>query len=104
MTRSVWARQIGQRALWAVLVLWGTATVTFLAQAALPGDRATAILNVRTGNAEARTPVELASVVSEYGLDRPLVVQYLDHLGGLLRGDLGVSYQQHRPVAAIIAE
>jgi peptide/nickel transport system permease protein len=109
MTRTSWAepgvvRRVGGRLVWAVLVLWGTASLTFLAQAALPGDRATAILNVRTGNAEARTAAELAPIVREYGLDRPLLVQYADHLAALLRGDLGTSYQQHRPVVEVIAD
>ncbi len=108
MTRTSWAepvlRRVAGRLVWALLVLWGTASLTFLAQAALPGDRATAILNVRTGNAEARTEAELAPIVREYGLDRPLLVQYADHLAALLRGDLGTSYQQHRPVVEVIAD
>ncbi|MFP3713819.1 ABC transporter permease [Puerhibacterium sp. TATVAM-FAB25] len=108
MTRTSWAepvlRRVTGRLVWALLVLWGTASLTFLAQAALPGDRATAILNVRTGNAEARTEAELAPIVREYGLDRPLLVQYADHLAALLRGDLGTSYQQHRPVVEVIAD
>lgn len=88
----------------AVIVLWGAATVAFLAQLALPGDRATAILNIRTGQAQQRTPEELSPIIAQYGLDRPVIVQYLDYIGGLVRGDLGVSYQQFRPVGEIIAE
>ena len=39
------------------------------------------------------------------GLDRPLLTQYLDWVGGVvLRGDLGTSLRQQRPVAAIVAE
>jgi peptide/nickel transport system permease protein len=88
----------------AVVVLWGAATAAFLAQMALPGDRATAILNIRTGQAQERTPDELALIVDAYGLDHPVVVQYLDYIGGLLRGDLGTSYQQFRPVWDLIGE
>jgi peptide/nickel transport system permease protein len=88
----------------AVVVLWGAATAAFLAQIALPGDRATTILNVRSGQTQLRTPEELAGINAEYGLQNPVLVQYLDYLGGLLRGDLGVSYQQHRPVWGIISE
>ena len=84
--------------------LLGTATVAFLAQAALPGDRATAIYNLRAGIAEARSAEELAEINATYGLDRPLVVQYLDYLAHLVRGDLGLSYQQYRPVTDIIGE
>jgi peptide/nickel transport system permease protein len=38
----------------------------------------------------------------EHGTDRPPVVQYLDWLGGALRGDLGRSLVQERPVSDIL--
>lgn len=98
------ARSVVSRLAGAVVVLWGAATAAFLAQAALPGDRATAILNIRTGQAQERTPAELAPIIEAYGLDDPLLVQYLQHVGGLLRGDLGSSYQQFRPVWDLIGE
>jgi len=88
----------------AVLVLWGAATAAFAAQLALPGDRATVILNVRAGQAIQRTPEELAAINEQYGLTNPVVVQYLNYLGGLARGDLGASYQQYRPVWDVIGE
>ncbi|MFF1876980.1 ABC transporter permease [Leifsonia sp. NPDC058230] len=95
---------IGRKVVAAVVVLWGAATVAFFAQTALPGDRATVILNIRAGQAQVRTAAELAQINAQYGLQRPLIVQYLDYLGGLLRGDFGTSYQQFRPVTAIIGE
>lgn len=102
--RSRRTRLIASRLLGAVVVLWGAATAAFLAQVALPGDRATAILNIRTGQAQERTTAELAPIVDAYGLDHPIVVQYLNYIGGLLRGDLGMSYQQFRPVWDLIGE
>jgi peptide/nickel transport system permease protein len=101
--RSV-ARRIGARVLSAVLVLWGAATVAFFAQQLLPGDRATVILNIRSGQAQQRTPDELAPIVAQFGLDRTVLQQYLDFLRGLVVGDFGTSYQQFRPVIAIIGE
>lgn len=96
--------QIGRKVVAAVVVLWGAATVAFFAQTALPGDRATVILNIRAGQAQVRTAAELAQINAQYGLQRPLIVQYFDYLGGLVRGDFGTSYQQFRPVTAIIGE
>ena len=98
------ARRVGERIVAAVLVLLGAATAAFLAQASLPGDRATTILNIRSGQAVERTPDELAPIIAQFGLDRPLVSQYLAYMGGLVRGDLGVSYQQFRPVWDIVGE
>lgn len=88
----------------ALVVLWGAATVAFFAQLALPGDRATTILNIRAGQVQLRTPAELEQIRTQYGLTKPIVVQYLDYLHGLIGGDFGTSYQQYRPVTAIIGE
>ena len=66
-------------------------------------DRATTILNVRSGQAVRRTPDELAPVTERFGLARSAPRQYVDYVSGLLRGDLGTSYQQFRPVRDILA-
>ena len=39
---------------------------------------------------------------ASYGLDRPLPEQYVRYLAGVLRGDLGPSFSQHRPVASVL--
>ncbi|WP_246142383.1 ABC transporter permease [Lacisediminihabitans profunda] len=98
------ARLAGGKLVNAVVVLLGAATTAFVAQASLPGDRATVILNIRAGQAIRRTAAELAQINAEYGLNHPLIVQYFDYIRGLVTGNLGVSYQQYRPVAQIIAE
>lgn len=103
MTRTSSAEAL-RRLVSSVAVLLGAATAAFFVQLALPGDRATTILNIRSGQAVARTPEELAPIIAQFGLDRPLVRQYVDYLAGLLRGDLGASYQQFRPVWDIIGE
>jgi peptide/nickel transport system permease protein len=95
---------IARKVIAAVVVLWGAATVAFFAQLALPGDRATVILNIRAGQAQLRTPEELAQINAEYGLQHPVLVQYGDYLRGLVVGDFGTSYQQFRPVTAIVGE
>lgn len=95
-------RRLGGRVVSAALVLLGAATVVFAAQAVLPGDRATLLLNLQSGEAVERTAEELAPINARYGFDDPLVLQYGRFVGGLLRGDLGVSYQQHAPVTEVI--
>lgn len=96
------ARNVGGRLLTAALVLVGAATVVFAAQTLLPGDRATLLLNLRTGEAIERTPEELAPINAQFGFDDPLAVQYGRFVAGLVRGDLGTSYQQFRPVSEVI--
>lgn len=82
-------------------VLWGAATLTFLAQHLMPGDPAQTILG---GAGSKPSPEQLAAVNAQYGFDRPVLVQYVDYLGGLVRGDLGTSYVLKQPVADIIGQ
>ena len=43
-------------------------------------------------------PARRARLLHEFGLDRPLPVQYADYIGQVLRGDLGTSLTTHEPV------
>ncbi|MFR0673322.1 ABC transporter permease [Enterobacterales bacterium AW_CKDN230030176-1A_HGKHYDSX7] len=91
----------GLRLLGGLLVLWAVATLTFFALRLMPGDPVLAILGGASGNP---TPETLEATRQEYGLDKPLAVQYLVYLGRLLQGDLGTSYTQHMPVTRVLAE
>jgi peptide/nickel transport system permease protein len=50
------------------------------------------------------TPADAARLRAELALDAPVAVQYAKWMGGLLRGDLGESFAQRRPVAQILRE
>ncbi|WP_243841519.1 ABC transporter permease [Mycobacterium sp. DL592] len=84
-----------------VAVLWAAATLTFLAEHLIPTDPAQTILS---GAGSKPTPEQLAAVRAQYGFDRPLIVQYADYLGALVRGNLGTSYILKQPVATIIGQ
>jgi peptide/nickel transport system permease protein len=86
----------------AVLVLVAAASVTFFAQLLVPGSRATVILNEQNGRAQQWTPAQLAPINREFGFSKPIIVQYLDYVGGLFRGNLGTSYTQYKPVTQVI--
>ena len=95
------ARIIGARLAAGVIVLWGAATLTFLAMHATTADPAIAILG---GPDALPTPAALAQVRRDYGLDDPPPVQYVRYVSRLARGDLGESYRLRAPVATVIAE
>lgn len=89
------------RAFSGAIVLWAAVTLTFLMMSLTSGDTAIAIL----GGPDAMPSAEqIAKVREEYGLDKPLVVQYADYIGRLLHGDLGQSYRLRIPVTDAIAE
>ena len=71
--------------------------VIFLIVQALPGDVALATLG--TG----ASPEAVAALRTEWGLDRPMALRYLDWLVGMLHGDLGASYATGESVVSQIA-
>lgn len=79
-----------------LVLLLVVATILFLSIHLLPGDPALLILG---GDAAQPTPEQIARVRARLGLDRPLAIQYAGWLGGVLRGDLGTSLLDDRPVA-----
>ncbi|MBT2499960.1 ABC transporter permease [Agromyces sp. ISL-38] len=83
----------------AVFVMWAVATLTFFAIRLIPGDPAQAILG---GPGSQASQEALDQVRRDYGLDQPLIVQYLAMLGRLLTGDLGTSYALKVPVADLL--
>jgi peptide/nickel transport system permease protein len=88
-----------RRLLGLVPVLLAAASLVWVLLFALTGDPARLIAGTRAVDPEILREVRL-----EWGLDDPAPVQYARYLGRLLRGDLGVSYAQGRPVAAILGD
>ncbi|MFI5433710.1 ABC transporter permease [Rhodococcus sp. IC4_135] len=48
------------------------------------------------------TPELVAQIESEWGLDRPFLLQYIDWLGSVLRGDLGESWYNGFPISELL--
>ena len=113
--------RLARRLAMSLLVLWGVVTLAFVINFALPGDPARVV-----AGPQAR-PADVARIRAQIGLDRPLLVQYawflrrLAHLGpaagappdkthascsafGRLHVDLGMSYQQRKPVAKLLGD
>ncbi|MFI7065785.1 ABC transporter permease [Kribbella sp. NPDC050124] len=71
--------------------------LVFLIPYLTPGDPTRKILRGRV-NAMEIDPAQLASLSAQYGLDRPVLVQYADWLGAVFRGDFGYSYTSQAAV------
>ena len=67
--------------------------LVFLMLQLMPGDPAEIFLGEKRS-----TPELLEQVRHDMGLDRPLYVQYLSYMGGVVRGDLGDSLFNNQPV------
>lgn len=88
-------RYLTGRLLLLVPTFFGITLLVFLLMRAAPGS--VADLMTDGGGMAAR-----AQLLARLGLDRPVPLQYLTWLGGLLRGDLGSSYRTGQPVASML--
>jgi peptide/nickel transport system permease protein len=48
--------------------------------------------------------LEIEQVRQRYGLDRPIIVRYLEWFSGIFRGDFGTSYYWNKPVGQLVLE
>lgn len=71
--------------------------LAFVAFSIIPGDPTSSMLGVEA------TPEQIAALRAKLGLDLPIWQRYLHWLGGLLTGDLGVSYNYAMPVSQLLA-
>lgn len=77
-------------------LLLGSVVVFMLLRLA-PGDAATVIAGSDA------TEAQLEAVRNQLGLDRPLVVQYVEWLRGLVTGDPGISFKYSQPIGELVA-
>ncbi len=85
------------------LILFVLLTLNFFLPRALPGDPIGGLSDPGSTTYVSRDTTR-AAIERYYGLDRPLIDQYADYLGGLARGDLGSSTHYNAPVARIIGD
>ncbi len=80
------------------ILLLAVSVLIFCGVEALPGDFATTYLG------QSATPVTIANMRAELGLDRPLVTRYFEWLGGALQGDFGTSWASKNSVSEQIGK
>ena len=96
---------IARRALLIIPTALLASVVMFTLMKLLPGDVATAIIiQSDAGVTQEQTQAQLEALRRQYGLDQPLLVQYFSWLGTVVRGELGRSIWEHRPVMVILLE
>ncbi|PSH65202.1 ABC transporter permease [Phyllobacterium sophorae] len=93
---SLWSRVLG-RVGSGVVVLWAAVTLSFASLQIAPGN----IVNLLVGD-QLPTPEVEAAIRAEWGLDEPLIVQYLRYLWRILHGDFGRSYVLQSDVTSLI--
>ena len=95
---SSFLRRLPVQVLTLLVILLAATALTFIITNVLPGDAAVAILG------DSATPADIASLRTELGLDRNVVVRYVDWLGHALHGDLGKSYRTREHISTMIGD
>jgi len=84
-----------------LITLLGVSFLTFCLTYIAPGDPAAMVLEAGDHIVSEEL---LQKTRAEMGLDKPFLVQYANWVGGLLHGDMGISYSAKKPVAEKLAE
>jgi oligopeptide transport system permease protein len=79
-------KYVVKRIIYIVLTMWLIATATFFLMKLMPGTPFDEERFIRL------QPSQQATVMAQYGLDKPLWGQYLQYMGNVLHGDLGTSF------------
>lgn len=89
---------VGRKLISLIPVLLVVVTLSFGLLELLPSSPAISVLGTSA------TPAGIRAFNAEHGLDKPLIVQYVHYLGGVVHGDLGKGYQTGQPVSQAIRQ
>jgi peptide/nickel transport system permease protein len=90
-------KYIARRLFFGIPIVLGVTLVTFILFHVFGGDPVSQFLGKNA------TAADLEALRKEYGLDRPLLAQYFEYLGQILRLDFGRSFVTRQPVMSMLA-
>lgn len=91
-----------RRLIQGVFILLLVSIMIFLIMRLLPGDAL--LLYITENDIEILSEEQLQALRVEFGLDKPMPMQYFDWIGGLLHGDFGKSIVYHDSVGILLRE
>lgn len=92
------AQNLVKRLLQAIVALLGVSLLLFVLLRVVPGNPVTTMMG------EKGDPATIERMTEELGLNKPLLVQFVDYVVGALRGDFGTSITMGKPVTELIGE
>jgi peptide/nickel transport system permease protein len=95
---------ITRRLILGVLVLFLVTILVFLVMRLLPGDPLTLFISQSQMSSGQLTVEQMNELRHEYGLDKTMVLQYVDWIKGIFQGNLGKSIFYATEVKTLIAE
>ncbi len=95
---------IVKRLLWMIPTMVIISFISFSIIQLPPGDYLTSYIAALGETGETVDEAQAAALRARYNLDQPFIVQYWRWLKGMVRGDLGMSFEWNRPVTELIGE
>lgn len=92
-----------RRLLHGLVVLIIVTLIVFFVMRLLPGDPLI-IYVAQTAQLEAMPPEMIEQLRHQFGLDKPIMIQYFNWIGGIVRGDFGESIFYHEDVGRLMGE
>ena len=92
-----WLKYAGKRLLMLIPVIICVTFILYLILSAAPGDLASSLLG------DDATAEQIAAKKAEMGLDKPLLVRYINYMGGVLKLDFGTSWKNGEAVLECFA-
>lgn len=93
-----------RRAAAGLLTIWAATVISFTAIQLPPGDFVTSYIAALQSTGTVIRAEEAEALRQQYGLDRPMYVQYLKWMGLMLEGNFGMAMEYNRPVREVIGD
>jgi peptide/nickel transport system permease protein len=95
---------IARRFVLAILTIWAITVVSFLIIQLPPGDYVTSYIASMSASGSAVSEAEARALREQYGLNKPVYVQYVKWMALMLRGNFGMAMEWNRPVLDVIGD
>jgi peptide/nickel transport system permease protein len=93
-----------RRLILAVLTMWAVSVLSFVIIQLPPGDYITTYIAQMSASGSFVSAQEADALRQQYGLDKPLYVQYLRWMALILQGNFGMALEYSRPVTEVIGD
>jgi len=88
----------------AILTMWAVSVLSFVIIQLPPGDYITTYIAQMSASGSFVSAQEAEALRQQYGLDKPLYIQYLRWMTLILQGNFGMALEYSRPVAEVIGD
>jgi peptide/nickel transport system permease protein len=95
---------LARRLLLAVLTTWAVSVLAYVVIQLPPGDYITSYIAQMSASGSFVSQQEAEALRQQYGLDKPIWVQYIRWMGMVVRGKFGMALEWGRPVSEVIGD